>query len=312
MIEHAESAEPSLPRNPYGVSRRDLLAAGTALGAAAALGETTRASAVTIISDRSYEAYNDPTKPLKNPERGIYASTQPKVATDYHTLVVKYLELQDQCANELVWMGKDNTNTTEELRKYATFLDECRQAGTKAVFRPRYDTAQATPNKCGVLHAKDLDLQLRHIGVIGQMLRENRDAIAVIQAGYLGRWGEWNAGSISTAPLLYNYNDRIAITKRILSAYSGGSSNRLLQPVEFRTPVFAQEILDLDARANVGLHNDCFMSSVDEKTKNLMTTEPTLTGATVQQICQKSPVSCQMSIQCVSSTIGFSVQKKSR
>ena len=92
MIEHAESAEPSLPGNPYEVSRRDLLAAGTALGAAAAFGGTTRASAVTIISDRSYEAYNDPTKPLKNPERGIYASVQPKVATDYHTLVVKYLE----------------------------------------------------------------------------------------------------------------------------------------------------------------------------------------------------------------------------
>ena len=77
MIEHAESAEPSLPGNPYEVSRRDLLAAGTALGAAAAFGGTTRASAVTIISDRSYEAYNDPTKPLKNPERGIYASVQP-------------------------------------------------------------------------------------------------------------------------------------------------------------------------------------------------------------------------------------------
>ncbi|HBD6104335.1 TPA: DUF4874 domain-containing protein, partial [Shigella flexneri] len=147
---------------------------------------------------------------LKNPERGIYASKQPKVATDYHTLVVKYLELRDQCANELVWMGKDNPKTTKELREYAAFLDECRRFGAKAVFRPRYDTAQATPNACGVLHAKDLDLQLRHIDVIGQMLRENRDAIGVIQAGYLGHWGEWNADPISTAPLLKDNDARIA------------------------------------------------------------------------------------------------------
>jgi hypothetical protein len=91
----------------------------------------------------------------------------------------------------------------------------------------------------------------------------HRDVIAYIQAGYLGRWGEWNTKNDDpvNAPLLYKYEDRRDIIMRVLSAYA---AKNVLQNVGLRRPVFAKEVINLNPSANVGLHNDCFMTSTSD------------------------------------------------
>lgn len=94
------------------------------------------------------------------------------------------------------------------------------------------------------------------------MLDDYRDVIAYIQAGYLGCWGEWNTSAEGAgpayAPLLHNAADRKDIIDHILSAYAAAN---LSPAAELRRPVFAKEVFDRNPQANVGLHNDCFLTN---------------------------------------------------
>lgn len=222
--------------------------------------DTTRASTVV---DTDYTTDYDPD--LRNPERGMYFN-RPQGPGDFHTIVPEWLWLGEVC-------GQDPSS---KLNEYAGKLAEHRKNGVKVLFRPRYDdpgTRGGPYDNCTmnggapVLHADSMSRQIDHIDAVAAMLGQYRDVIAYIQAGYLGSWGEWNTagktaagGSLSTAnaPFLYNYDDRIAIIEHVVSAYDAAN---ILQHVELRRPVFAKEVVDRNASANVGLHNDCFMTT---------------------------------------------------
>lgn len=277
MNEHNEAEAPAPTGTPAGVSRRGLLAAGTVLGAGAALGSPT--AAVPANTTVTYPPDNNPD--LQNPERGLYR--QPGDSADMygnHSLVEEWLWLQPVCHEKLTWYGRNDPRNHWILAEYAKKLHGWREKGMKVIFRPRYDV-KGTGSTQGcvldsgitVFHAATKELQLNHIDAVAKMLRDNRDAIGAVQAGYFGRWGEWHAAGQAdpnnpntkfgpkNAPLLYNEQTRSEILDRILIAYGSGN-NKLLQPVELRMPVFAKEALNRNRYANVGLHNDCFMSTL--------------------------------------------------
>lgn len=215
--------------------------------------------------DTDYTTDDSPA--LKNPERGIYSGSDPNAGT--HTIVPKWLMLHDVCKADLIWEGLDDPRTSEKLRKYAQELEECRVDGVKVLFRPRYDKPDTSdpnlPSDCEVngtqvFHADTMERQINHIDAVAAMLGDYRDVIAYIQAGYLGRWGEWNTESdnAAQAPFLYNNPERAKIIDHILSAYA---DHGIEQHVELRRPVFMQEVLDRNPDANVGFYNDCFMSN---------------------------------------------------
>ena len=66
------------------------------------------------------------------------------------------------------------------------------------LFRPRYDKpttnapSECTINGAQVFHADSEKRQFNHIDAVAAMVGAHRDVIAAVQAGYLGRWGEWN------------------------------------------------------------------------------------------------------------------------
>ena len=203
---------------------------------------------------------------LKNPERGIYYRSWQD--GDFHTIVAEWLWLGTVCGENLTWNGLGADDTSRKLNDYAQKLEVHRKNGVKVLFRPRYDEPESegkpsgcTINGAPVFHADSKDCQFNHIDAIAEMLGNYRDVIAYIQAGYLGRWGEWNADEYSlevNGPLLHSYTDRSDIIDRVLSAYAAAG---VLQDVELRRPVFAKEVVDRNSGANVGLHNDCFMSN---------------------------------------------------
>jgi hypothetical protein len=226
----------------------------------------------------TFNAYTADTDLLKNPERGMYYEEplQPGDA-DYDTswIVAEWLWLAPACADNLAWDSTNPENRSPVLKKYAEEkLDTARSEGYKVLFRPRYDQrdpdAQGGPQPGGpsdcmingtkVFHANSLDRQKNHIEAVAAMLGDYKDVIAFIQAGYLGDWGEWNDGDFAkvNVPLLYTRTDREDIIDHVLSEYD---AKGIAQDVELRRPVFAKEVLARNASANVGLHNDCFMSS---------------------------------------------------
>jgi hypothetical protein len=234
--------------------------------------EDAEAELVNTDVDTDYVPDLDPS--LLNPERGIYYwstfNGDEDITLVPHTLKAEWLYLgtdestgTDFCNEELIWNGHHKPGTTPRLNEYADKLVDHRKAGTKVVFRPRYDNpddASDQSNICHKLQAEGLDLQLRHVEAVAKMLGEFKDVVAFIEAGYLGSWGEWNTDT-GPAPLLHSISDREAVLRHILQKYDEVG---LLQHIGMRRPVFAAEAIALKPDARVGIYNDCFMADDDD------------------------------------------------
>lgn len=211
--------------------------------------------------DTTYTTDDDPV--LKNPERGLFHNRIPDPSNpcDYHTLLPAYLYLDTVCDADLAWNGNNEEGTSPVLNSYAADLDRYRSKGVKVVFRPRYDDRKNHgPNRCGMFHTDTIDRLHNHIDAVAKMVNDYKDVVGFIQAGYLGRWGEWNTEDHpkATAPFLYDDGARAHIIDYVLTTYA---QYQIKQDVELRRPVFAREVTGRNADANVGLHSDCFMSS---------------------------------------------------
>jgi hypothetical protein len=216
------------------------------------------ASPAPTVTDSDYAPDDDPA--LLNPERGVYYWSPD--ASEPHTLVAEWLYLGEQCDEDLTWAGAEDASTSPVLAAYAARLSEHRDAGRKVLFRPRYDDASTggVLSPCGVFQADTVARMRAHVDAIAAMLGDFIDVIAFVEAGYLGRWGEWNHAdhAASTAPVLVDPDARRAFLAYVLAAYAAAGVDRY---VGVRRPVFARELVDMDPTVRVGLYNDCFMTT---------------------------------------------------
>lgn len=113
---------------------------------------------------------------------------------------------------------------------------------------------------------------LGHLDQLAPYLARNSDVIAVVQAGFIGAWGEWwytnnfgDEGNVTTA----DWANRKAVVEKLLSVLP---ADRM---VEVRTPYYKRTMYGPDAltpsqayngsaKARVGHHNDCFLASPDD------------------------------------------------
>ena len=157
------------------------------------------------------------------------------------------------------------------LANMQTDFDRVRNAGMKIIIRFAYsDDENAEPRD-----AKKATM-LSHINQLKPILIANSDVISVVQAGFIGTWGEWyytsqsefggsgyNGGSTTSA----NMNHRKDILTAILAAVPVG------RQVMVRKPSFKQDMYDTSnalttaqafngsALARIAHHNDCFLAS---------------------------------------------------
>lgn len=129
-----------------------------------------------------------------------------------------------------------------------------RESGLKVILRFAYNYPA---DEHEYRNAKDapLDVALTHIRQLKPVVAANADVIAVLQAGFIGAWGEGHASSNG----LTKPEAKAAIRDALLDALPDG---RMLQ---WRYP---GDVIDWEpepppagALARIGLHNDCFMSS---------------------------------------------------
>lgn len=99
------------------------------------------------------------------------------------------------------------------------------------------------------------------------ILKNNYDAIAYLEAGFIGYWGEWNR---STNGLRTNPQARRKILQKLLSVlppqrmvalrysyYKGDIFNQ-------QRPLSESEAFNRSGRARTGAHNDCFLAGIDD------------------------------------------------
>ncbi len=138
------------------------------------------------------------------------------------------------------------------LRRLDEGFQALRKAGLKAVLRFKYSSGlgDADAPKAVVL---------KHLAQLKPLLESNADVIAVMQAGFIGAWGEWHGST--------NGLDDPAQRKEILTAILAALPPS--RPVQVRAPAYKQkslgggplqphEAFKETPRARVGHHNDAF------------------------------------------------------
>ena len=192
---------------------------------------------------------------FRNPERGFFRTIDLVGGEDVrwvrrsgHTLAQAIVRLDDYRYRAL-----DGAFLSALRAGFA----EVRRAGIKVVLRFAYnDSFDEDASRSRILG---------HIDQLAPILADNADVIAVMQAGFIGAWGEWHSSSNG----LDNDVDRGIILHALLDALPPSRS------VQVRTPMFKDAILPggpLDAeeawsqedRARVGHHNDCFLADASD------------------------------------------------
>ena len=133
-------------------------------------------------------------------------------------------------------------------------FERVRDAGFKVVLRFVYndDARGADATKWQIL---------AHIAQLQPVLAANADVIAVMDAGFIGAWGEWHSSSNGLA----NQRDRGDILYAVLHALPASRSVTLRSPRykvdAYGGPITAAQAFDGSDPARVGHHNSCFLAS---------------------------------------------------
>ncbi|WP_067497369.1 DUF4832 domain-containing protein [Actinoplanes sp. TFC3] len=193
---------------------------------------------------------------LANPGRGFFTFTETYLADDpaYTPLdAVALREARIKQARTLVYRifylpryRSIDTISAADLKLIRTDFTAARTAGVKLVVRFAY--------------AEDSDADapaariVRHLAQLGPILKDNADVLAAVQAGLVGRWGEW----YYTQNFAHDtdWSQRATVVQALLA------NTAATTPVQVRTPAIKRRLANGVAR--VGVHNDCFLASADD------------------------------------------------
>jgi len=222
---------------------------------------TANASVITYQPDNSTV--------FKNPERGFTEELSYKVSASHPNVVKNHLG-SSWGANEKMTLAvvlynfnkfKAEDLPDEVLSGFDEDMQELRKYGLKCVLRFAYtesesDKVDATP-----------EWVRRHLQQLKPHLADNADVIYVLEAGFVGVWGEWyyttNYGNESQH---MNANRRLVVDY----LFDNAPEDRF---VLFRYPMIKTEYLGDDKpltaeeaftgtiRARMGCHNDAFLNN---------------------------------------------------
>ncbi|MFO7589633.1 MAG: DUF4832 domain-containing protein [Acidimicrobiia bacterium] len=199
-------------------------------------------------SDRVAASYRVDPGIVPNPDRGWYVepsnANYAAAAAGGDTLAMRYVRLDEYRDRALPAAFLDSLNAD---------LSSARSAGVKIVLRFAYNRSLGPD--------APVDIVLQHIAQLEPILRNQADVISVVQAGFIGAWGEWHTSTNDLTSLA----NRRPITDALLDATPTSRS------VQIRYPYYAREMFPSagaperafsgDDASRVGMLNDCFLAN---------------------------------------------------
>ena len=233
----------------------------------------------------TYQSIDDE---FPSPERGFFRMTDCSLGTNFvplsastlasyrasnYSLLFRYFYMQD---------FRDSPLTDQALSQFDSDMATIRNSGMKCIVRFAYSSAQDEPDA-------PLSTILEHIDQLKPYLVKNVDVIFVMQAGFIGSWGEWyyTTNNLNTSGARYQVLSKLLATL---------PANRMIQ---VRTPAYKQEftqnsnpLTQAEAftgtdKARIGHHNDCFLASTTDYGTY---TNPTADKAYLSQDCLYVPI----------------------
>ncbi len=208
--------------------------------------------------------YSESFENFPNPERGFYVPFNPEPYRAFTPLQLSDLEKYRNENISLVrrfYLIPDRFAPLPEsfLDLVSQDLQTAREGGVKLIIRFTY-------NWIGGGEDASKDIILSHIEQLEPVLRKNYDAIAYLQAGFIGYWGEWNR---STNGLL-NTTDKRDILFKLLSVVPSERMVALRYPhdktriYDNQNPLISSEAFTGSKRSRTGAVNQCFLASTDD------------------------------------------------
>ena len=197
-----------------------------------------------------------------NPERGFYKYSSCNLGTGtgflsqatlktYRdkniSLIFRYFYLKNFKASPL---------SAQALTDFDKDMATIRQSGMKCVLRFAYSEGQNEPDA-------PLNIIVEHLDQLKPYLEKNTDVIAVLQAGFIGSWGEW----YYTTNGLNNSGSRHSVLTKLLESLPARRMVQVRTPEYKReffqrsTPLKQEEAFGIQNVSRVGFHNDCFLAS---------------------------------------------------
>ncbi|HEY0092104.1 MAG TPA: DUF4832 domain-containing protein, partial [Flavobacterium sp.] len=142
-----------------------------------------------------------------------------------------------------------------------------RNAGIKCIVRFAY----SDDNDNGAPQDATKAQILAHIAQLAPILQANADIIPVMQAGFIGAWGEWYyTDNFGINPTQADYANRKDVVNALLAALPAGKMVQIRTPALKQKTYSATSALSLTQAftntsvARIGHHNDCFLASEDD------------------------------------------------
>ncbi len=194
-----------------------------------------------------------------NPERGFYravdllAESELSWLRDEHpndSLIYSYVRLDG---------FRDRPIDAATLTAMTDALDVARDDGFEVILRFAYNE--------GPYPDSEPDAPLSriegHIAQVAPILAANTDVLALVQAGFIGAWGEWHT---STNDLDGDPAARRAVVEALLDALPSTRSTQVRYPPYIADliggePLDPSRAWDGSFASRIGFHNDCFVSS---------------------------------------------------
>ncbi|MDR2806369.1 MAG: DUF4832 domain-containing protein [Dysgonamonadaceae bacterium] len=218
-----------------------------------------------IVPKKETIEYKSIDDKFPNPERGFYKYSDCNLGTG--TGILDENTLKAYRGNNISLLFRyfylknfrDKPISDKALEDFDKDMAIIRKAGMKCVLRFAYSSAINEPDA-------PLNTILQHLDQLKPHLEKNADVIAVMQAGFIGSWGEWyyTTNGLNTSGNRYMTLNKILETlppNRMVQVRTPAYKKEFVQRT---TPLKEEEAFSTQNIARIAHHNDCFLASTND------------------------------------------------
>jgi hypothetical protein len=207
-------------------------------------------------------SYEEVSGDIINPERGLYQAYE----VHGNTAALSANDIKSKRATgHSVWLTEfyltdfmNGNISSAYLKKMQSIFDAFRGGGAKTIVRFAY---RADYNHPELDQEPEVDIVLKHVEQVKPILQQNEDVLFVLQAGFIGTWGEWYYTNHFTS-----MSARKQLCDALLDAVPAS------RQIQLRTPAFKMKMYGIALKdtitmetahngstaSRLGGHNDCF------------------------------------------------------
>ena len=220
------------------------------------------------IQMNSQAYFEENTETIRNPDRGFYKLIQVKLQKNSEDFSKFKDQINDIIKNDpdvsLIsfqlnleeYVSNNDELPQSKLKEINQYFSIMRENGYQVIFRVVYES-EGNKNP-----EPDFQTILRHIEELKPVDEENEDIIFVVEAGFLGSYGEWHDGKYDD-----DEEKRKEIIDKLLECIPESIQINLRKPSFIREyigdnkTVTEQNAFSNEKIARLGLHNDGYLAS---------------------------------------------------